>query len=145
MSSSPQEVIDRVARKMGVDLPTLASRLGLEGRTLKRIRAGEYKLSETVRLHLQDLEVLYDQVVPKVGAVKRKAESPRRGREDTVEYGRKDDESLRLVIARLTEGFSVNDLAAMISKIADDQDLPSGLRTRVVKIISEFIPQRMTK
>ena len=77
----------------------------------------------------------------------RKTETPApkawRLAEDAADYSRSNDEALRLVLARVTAKASINELAGMISEIAEDQDLPGPLRNRVVKILSEFIPQRM--
>lgn len=146
MSQSPQELIDRVSAITGSDLPTLAKRLGLEPRTIKRIRSGEFKLAEPVRLHLLDLERLYEHRAPSLGNTaprKAKEKAAARTHEEPAEYNRQNDEALQLVLARVTKNATVNELAGLISEFAEDEDLPAGLRSRVVKILSEFIPQRM--
>lgn len=144
--NSPQELIDRVSSNTGLHLPALAERLGLKPRSLSRIRSGENELSEPIRLHLQDLEKLYADA-PKHGKVTQQHAGDKRVNRTTEdedgEYARKNVEGLQLILARVTARFSVPELAELISAIADDQDLPLGLRNRVVKIISELIPQRM--
>lgn len=146
MSNSNAELIDRVSATSGLHLPALAVRLGLKERTLKRIRAGELELTESTKLHLLDIERLATMHVPLSGNSHHRPAGAKRVNktgEDAPDYDRKGDEALQLVLARVTGKFTVNELAALISEIADDEDLPSGLRTRVVKIISELIPQRM--
>lgn len=143
MSQNPQELIDRVSANTGMHLPALAERLGLKERSLRRIRSGENDMSETVRLHLLDLERLYAKQEPNIGKPVAKKGSPSRTTEDPAPYDRNGDEALMLVLARVTAKATVSELAGLISDIAGDENLPPGLRTRVVKILSEFIPQRM--
>jgi len=133
-----------------MDLPSLAKRLGLEPRTLKRIRSGEFKLSEPTKRHLLDLERMAEletAAVPTLGNVakKRKSDTPAPSRMvgESGVFGCGADEAMRLVLARVTSKASIHDLAQMISLIADDPDLPSGLRNRVVKTLSDLIPGRM--
>lgn len=144
---SPADLIDRVCANTGLSLAQLAERLGMKERSLKRIRTEEMKLVEGTKRHLLDIERIGAIAPPKNGYASRKTETPKRPvsrlTEEPAEYHRSGDESLRLVLARVTSKASINELAGMISEIAEDQDLAGPLRNRVVKILSEFIPERM--
>lgn len=147
MRHANAELIDRVSAKTGLHLTALAERLGLQERTLKRIRAGEVSLSDSVRLHLLDLERLaaVDHLSGENSArsSRHKMESSRIHEETTEYHTRSTDEALRMVIMRMTHAHSVKELAQLISDFASDEDMPPPLRTRVVKMLSDLIPERM--
>jgi phage repressor protein C with HTH and peptisase S24 domain len=53
------KIIDAAVSSTGLSMEALAERLGIKERTLKRIRSGEYELSEPVQRHIETLIALY--------------------------------------------------------------------------------------